>query len=131
MKANAIPFGASIWHHIQNQLFAHHSVPFGASIIIFRTNCLPICLLVPPPAYPEPAVCPSNGQTAGSGYDGGGTKRDTFAFIDGSCFINPCPCEARAAIFTEQYQRVHLKQPVERRGSSSLDKLLAILIVHV
>ena len=32
-------------------------------------------LLVPPPSYPEPAVCLFDGQTAGSGYADGGTKR--------------------------------------------------------
>ena len=73
-----------------------------------------------------------NNTTAGdrkgpsNGYDDG----TVFAFTDGSCLTIPGPCGARAAIYIDHHQPVHLKRPVARRGSILLGELVAILITQ-
>lgn len=51
-----------------------------------------------------------------------------FAFTDGSCLINPGPCCAETAIYTNHHQPVHLRRPVATRDSILLGDLVAILI---
>jgi ribonuclease HI len=56
------------------------------------------------------------------------TENTAIAFTDGSCLNNPGPCGAGAIVFVEE-ETTELKQPVCKRESILLGKLIAIKIV--